>query len=518
MRGGIGKGLTVAAMAMMAALAGITPASAGIDRVDGPVPVTATSRIYNAAAVPGALPQFDLAAHDYVEEEYFLLGTADAYRHASGDALAVIAKDVPYGTRIIIRRPRSAANFSGIVHFEPIHPSQGGTSHWFATAPYMMKRGDAYVAAGLGDDASTRAISKKGPVPTAQSQLLHWFDADRYGPLKWPEEDGIRYMVMGDIGALLRSDRPDNPLKGLKVRRILVGGWSFTGSVQRTFINEGFHDRARLPDGKPVFDGYLIGISSRWNGGGYIPLNNAEDKVANDDPRRTLRAIDVPVIEFLSEFEVATGPGPQQPDSDAMPGAHRLYELGGVIHGSSQVDGNPPRNKRPNLVQLAEKGYPLNAVRGEEAGNVCPLPVSDVPHPAFARAALDNLRLWTEEGTPPPRAPQLQWTADGKIARDAAGNPMGGIPVAEFQQPLASYGLYRGDDQPACVATSGRPIFLRQNIGASELKARYGSASRYEQAYDAAVDALVRQRWLLPDDAALLKAKTKEQAEAQFTP
>ena len=29
--------------------------------------------------------------------------------------------------------------------------------------------------------------------------------------------------------------------------------------------NEGFHDRARLADGRPVFDGYLLGVSSRWN-------------------------------------------------------------------------------------------------------------------------------------------------------------------------------------------------------------------------------------------------------------
>ena len=32
-------------------------------------------------------------------------------------------------------------------------------------------------------------------------------------------------------------------------------------------------DAARLPDGRPVFDGYLIGISSRWNGGGYVQVD-----------------------------------------------------------------------------------------------------------------------------------------------------------------------------------------------------------------------------------------------------
>lgn len=503
------------AVAVMALL-GSVPAWAGIDRVDGPVPVMATSQIYNSANVPGALPTVDLAAHGYVEEEHFLHGTADAFRHEASGTLSVLTKDVPYGTRIIVRRPKDGAKFSGVVHFEPIHPSQGGTSHWLASADYMMARHDIYVAVGMGDDAPTRATSAKAPVPNAQSQILHWFEPDRYKSIQWPEEDGIRYQLMADIGALLRSDRADNPLRGVKVRRMFVGGWSFTGSVQRTFINEGFHDRARLPDGHPVFDGYLIGISSRWNSGGFVPLNNVEPKVENGDPRRELRPVDVPVIEFMTEFEVATGPGPQKPDSDARIGAHRLYELGGVIHGSSLVDGNPPREKRANMVQLAAKGYPVDAVRGEEAGNRCPLPISDVPHGAWARAALDNLRQWSDKGIAPPHAPPLEWAADKKIARDQNGNPKGGLPVAEFAVPLASYGLYSGSDQPACVAKTGRPIFLRQDIGQTVLKARYGSVEAFARRYDAVVDGLVKQRWLLPEDARALKAKARRDAAAQF--
>lgn len=495
--------LAVATIALM----GSVPAWAGIDRVDGPVPVTAQSEIYNSANVPGALPVIDLAAHDYVEEEYFLHGTADAFRHEADGTLSVLTKDIAYGTRIIVRRPRDAAKFSGVVHFEPIHPSQGGTSHWLMAANYMLKRGDIYVAAGLGDDPPTRKTSAEGPFPNAQSQVLHWFAPERYKPIAWPQEDGIRYQLMADMGALLRSDRADNPLRGLHVRRMLVGGWSYTGSIQRTFINEGFHERARLPDGKPVFDGYLLGISSRWNGGGYNPLNSVEPKVANEDPRRTLRAIDVPVIEFMTEFEVATGKPDQLPDSDAKVGAHRIYELGGVIHGSSMIDGNPPRDQRANMIQLAAKGYPVAAVRGEEAGNACTLPISDVPHGPLARAALDNLLGWVDRNVVPPRAPQLRWTADGKIARDASGNPLGGLPVAEFQVPLASYGLYTGTDQSACVSKVGRPIFLRQDMSGAAAKARYGSAKAYTKRYDKAVDALVQQRWLLPDDATMLKAK-----------
>ncbi|WP_313442594.1 alpha/beta hydrolase domain-containing protein [Novosphingobium sp.] len=506
------------ALACIVALGALTApvaALAGVDKVDGPIPVTADSQVYNTAWVPGALPVVDLAARGYVEEEYFLHGTADAFKRDPAGALAVLAKDVPYGTRIVVRRPKDAAKFSGVVHFEPIHPSQGGTSHWVAMSGYMMAHGDVYVAVGLGDDAPSRAISAKGPVPTAQSQVLQWFEPQRYGAIQWPKEDGIRYQVMADIGALLRSDRAENPLRGLDVRRMLVGGWSFTGSVQRTFINEGFHDRARLPSGKPVFDGYLIGISSRWNGGGYIPLNSEEAVTRNDDPRRSLKPIDVPVIEFMTEFEVGTGPGPQLPDSDAKVGAHRLYQLGAVVHGASMIDGNPPRERRPNFVQLAAKGYPVGGAKGEEALNTCPLPISDVPHGALARAAVENLRQWTEKGVAPPRAQPLAWDGD-KIRRDATGNPVGGLPVAEFKVPLASYGPYKGTDLPACTPAKGRPIFVRTNLDAATLKARYGTVQTFVKRYDAQVDAMVAQRWLLPEDAAMLKAKARRDAEAQF--
>jgi hypothetical protein len=492
-------------------------AEAGIASVEGPIPVTPTSVIYGAAAAPNAGLSVDLARHGYVEEEYFIGGTANVYRHEGPSTVSVLEKDLPYVTRIIVRRPRDAAKFSGIVHLEPLHPAQGGNSHWLANASYMMASGDIYVAAALGDDARTRRVSAVGPAPTSQSEVVKWFDPVRYAALRWPDEDGIAYDVLGDIGTLLRSARAENPFKATPIKAILVGGWSFTGSLQRIFINEGFHDRFRLPGGKPVFDGYLIGISSRWNAGGYGPLNKAEPPVANDDPRRSLAPIDAPVIEFLSEFEVATGPRPQLPDSDAAKGAHRVYQLGGVIHSSSLADPALPRSARPNLTQLVSRGYPLETMAGEEGTVACSLPISDVPHAAFARAALDNLKQWVVDGRLPPHGTPLALDAAGKVVRDAAGNPQGGVRAAEFTVPLAGFGPYNGDDRPECLTAGNRPLFVRNALSAAELKRRYGTVAAYLRRYDAAVDALVRQRWLLPADAAHLKLKTRGQAQAQFT-
>ncbi|CCA90012.1 conserved hypothetical protein (plasmid) [Novosphingobium sp. PP1Y] len=476
--------------------------------------MTQSSRIFGASDVPGATLSIDLEAYGYVEEEYFLAGTADSYRRAKKGAVPD-KTGIAYTTRIIVRRPADRSRFSGVVHFEPIHPSQGGTTHWLTTGRYMMGQGDVYVAAAISDDRPSRRISAEGPAPTAQSQVTKWFDPVRYAPLSWPQEDGIAYDVMASIGKLLRSEREDNPLKGWPVKAMLVGGWSFTGSIQRTFINEGFHDRARLPGGKPVFDGYLIGISSRWNGGGYVPLNSEEPQTANADPRRTLRTIDVPVIEFLSEFEAATGPGPQVPDREGKAGGHRLYEMGGTIHSSSMTDPRQPRSERPNLAQLAAKGYPLDAVRGETTDEPCSAPLSDVDHPAYIRASLDALRHWVLDGVEPPHIAPLVRDGD-KIARDAAGNPLGGVRAAEFVVPLAGYGPYKGTDKPGCFPAKGRPIFVRNDLPHEDLVSLYTSRAEYLREFDAAVDALVSARWLLESDARDLKMRARSRSLTAF--
>lgn len=491
-------------------------ANAGITAVDGPVPVTGDSVIYNAANVAGSPFSIDLEQFSYVEEEYFISGTADAYKRKGDGDLAVLSEAIPYTTRIVVRRPQDWAKFSGVVHFEAMHPSQGGTSHWLATDSYIVEQGDAYVMAGLGDDKLQRRISAEGEYPTAQSRMPGWFDPERYAPLSWPEEDGIRYDVMADVVELLRSKRDSNPFRQQLPDTVLAAGWSFTGSLLRTFINEGFHERRRLPDGSPLIDGYLVGISSRWNGGGHLALSSVTPSPAVDDPVRDWTAIDVPVIEFLTEFEVVAGSGPQAPDSDDPRGGHRLYELGGAVHGEQLVDKPGTRLERPHLVQLAAKGYPARETHGPDPMANCPLPASDVPLGPLARAALDNLKRWVATGEAPPHASQLELDASGKPVRDRYGNPKGGIRIAEFEVPVARYGVYPGSDRPGCASEEGRPLYFKMNLETDVLHDLYGSEAAYLKQYDAAVDRLVAQRWLLPADGAKLKAQERGHARAVF--
>jgi putative CocE/NonD family hydrolase len=471
------------------------------------VPLSASSAVFGSAQVAGAASSVALAANDYVEQEFFVSGTANVYEHDAAEQLAVKSAAVPYVTRIIVRRPQSATRFSGVVVLEPIHPSMAGTLSWAANHAWLMRKGHAYVAIGTGDDASSRELSRSG-APVAADLLAQWFDPVRYEGFRWPQDDGVRWDVMTDIAQALRGPALTNPLGQLPVRTAVAVGWSFTGSLWRTFINEGFHERARRAGGRPAVDGYLIGISSRWNGGGYIALNSDSAALPVTHARRALKTIDAPVIEFLTANEVASGTGPQMPDRDGRSGGHRLYELGATNHGDSFDVAIGGRNQRTNMAQLRARDYPF-----PPGSDRCELDTSDVPVAELASAALDNLVRWAGGGAAPPRAPRLGLTLDGGLRRDAFGNPVGGIRIAEFDVPRARYDIASASERDSCPKPATRNPYYRFDYDADWLQGRYGSVPAYVSAYEKRSVELVKQRWLLPEDAARLVAKARDEAQ-----
>ncbi|GIL41592.1 alpha/beta hydrolase domain-containing protein [Roseiterribacter gracilis] len=495
--------------------------------VRGPIPVTATSTIYGAAHVPGAAQSIDLDAAGYVEEEYFLTGTANLYGYKPDLTHETLRSAVPYTTRIVLRRPRDPAKFSGNVQLESAHPMEGNAASWAAAAPYMLRHGDAYVLLLAGADALTRGTSgdpmrrqalqlqpgADGAIaPVAAHDLLRWFDPVRYAPINWPDDDGVRWDVIVQVGQLLRSDVPQNPLHRFRVRHIYMSGWSFTGSLIRTFINEGFHDRARLANGAPVFDGYLIGVSAGPYIAGYVPLNSQTPMLPPDSPRRVLRAIDVPVIELLSENEAPTNVGPTLPEPDSVRGGHRLYEVPGQTHAEGRALGG--RAGSTMQAQLAARGYPLRPP-GEEAR--CKAPPSDVPIGHLAIAAFDNLDRWVRTGTAPPKAARMAIDPQTQLPlRDAVGNARGGVRTVHVEVPLARYDV-KGDGSPDCI--NPRTPFLpirRVLLPRSELESLYGNETSYRAKMEAALDRMVRARWLLPPEAAAERAALRALAHDAF--
>src|SRR3546814_17691338 len=82
-------------------------------RVEGPVAGGRRGAIYGAF-------HGDMAAHGYIEEEYFVAGTAQSFRPVGelgrdGRWQVVPDRRAPYKTRVIAHRPKDPAKFNGAV-------------------------------------------------------------------------------------------------------------------------------------------------------------------------------------------------------------------------------------------------------------------------------------------------------------------------------------------------------------------------------------------------------------------
>jgi len=474
--------------------------------VKGPIPVSAASPMLGAEDVPGAPPGIDLAAHGYLEEEYFVSGTASIYGYDPQWNRVLKRANVPYTTRMILRRPKDPSKFSGNIQFECAHPQRSGTSNWNGTKAYIVRHGDAYVNLMCGADLPTRQVPADQQ-PTAAPWLLKWFDAARYAPIDWPADDGVRWDVMAQVGALLKGHSRANPLAAYRVERMYAAGWSFTGSLWRTYVNEGFPDQYRMPDGTPIFDGYLYGISASAVRGGYDPINNDEN-LPLDTPRRFTKTIDVPIIEQMSQNEAPTNVGPEPAEGDRAQGGFRLYEVPGLSHG----DGLGNRDNGQTH-QLRQRGYtsqpptPLN----------CDLEPSDVPMGDLAAAALFNLDAWVRRGIAPPRAPRMTIEASGKTVKaDALGNAEGGVRTTQLDVPLAKYGDYGEESNPACRGASPYARIKRVPLTPQQLETLYTGKADYLSKFKAKLDEMVRQRWLLQPEADKELDAARVRADAAF--
>lgn len=468
---------------------------------------TVASQIWLDPGLPGTADAAALAKAGYIREEWFQTGTADVYAYDAAGKVQVERRDMRYTTRLLVIRPRDPAKFSGTVQLNPFHPVMGN-NNWSTIAAYALEKGDVFVGVMIGADDNTRR-APPGPVPMMATKAPGWFNPARYAALNWPaDEDGIRWDVYADTARLIRS--AEGPLKGLEVSRVYSFGWSFTGSFQRTYINSGFHARHRLPDGKPLIDGYLLGISSFSFRSGYVPINSRSPNLPEDDPRRANVAIDVPVIELQSENEAITNREPQTADKDTAPGAHRLYEVPGLTHGSSR------RRSSVGEIQIAARLGRPQAARAD----ACAFVQTDVDMAAFAQAAHDNLDAWSRRGIAPPRVAQ-QLRHDGLVQRrDASGNAIGGVRPAQLDVPLASYGpAPEGSGCDAARQGIGSPSIPMRRVPLSKdrLAQLYpGGKGEYLTRFDAAIDKLVVQRWLRAPDAATQKSEARTFAEEAF--
>ena len=472
-------------------------AAAPVPTVTGPLAVT-VSLGDSSHDYPYSATVDDLKKYGYVEEEFFFEGTANRYTTPQGATGAVVDGNHPYKSRVIVRRPASAAAFNGtaIIEWNNVTPGHDLDIDWLQSHDYWMRSG--YVWVGV----SAQRVGV---------EALKIWNVRRYSSLDVTHggtitNDDLSYDVFAQAAQAVRAGAGSNGvglLGGLRVQHLFATGHSQSASRLATYVNS-VHPLA------PTFDAVVV-----HGGGGRIR-----------DDHGTLK-----VWKLLSETDVLSNQAAvRQPDTASF----RSWEVAGDSHVDQQFvassrklsarDGNPvapgmtPGGARgaapasggaapsPTTGSAASGAPSASSVQRTAApsgamGTTSPCdrpPYSHVPFYHVMNAAFDHLQRWVKDGTLPPSAPPIDTSSVGPpaiVVRDARGNAQGGIRLAEQVVPT---GVNTGQN-------SG-PGFCRLNgshtdFDATTIAALYPTHAAYVGAVKDAAEKNVKAGYILGPDA-----------------
>jgi len=473
-------------------------------------PILPTSGAFDPAAGT------DYQSRGYVQEEYFISGTANEYELVNPTdntsfAVQVRTPDLSYKTRILVRRPANPRHFSGNVVVEFLNPSGGYdiATAWACFYNQIMRNGDVWVGVTC---KKTILYSMCAGWP----QGLWAFDYARYKSLYFATDRAQAWDIFTQLGALLKTDDPSNPLvqAGLSLSDVkLIGhGYSQTGGYLITYINF-FHNDAKIGSDF-IYDGYLASAAAGpiWvNDDGMDPCvpSMGFGPFPATDPRRVIQPCGVPVIHTLTETEIAIPSADlnaivtRRVDSDTYPDLFRRYEIAGACHKGAGSPG------------------PTNADLLKTMGYVCPWCCygthSDFPVQYIHNGILVNMEQWVRNGTPPPRGDLIELTSAGVIVRDVFGNAQGGVRTPYVDVPIKTY-LPMSPACPTCPPASlcaGCSFWcaILGNIvpfDEATLEGLYKNHGGYVSKFVKSTQQLFKNGWVTKVDMKLMKTKAAE--------
>ena len=419
---------------------------------------------------PFSVPTVNLDDYGYVAEEYFLDGSARAYRLADGGEhfpdgkwkTERVDEAVPYRTRRLVVRPVDPSDFNGtvVVHWQNV--TAGFEIGTVGDDEYL--RGFAWVG------VSAQSVGVNG-IPGPEAAGLRQWDPERYGSLNHPG-DACSYDIFSQAGRAVGPERPEldnDPMGGLPVKRLIAAGASQSASRLRTYIN-GVHALEK------VFDGYMPYIDFA------SPVPFTAD--ASGDRRRgpwlssrIREDLGVPVFVVNSETETPAYFPARQPDTDT----YRFWEVAGTSHVSvtREAAANAQGMDSPNWLAYT---------------------------PVY-NAALRHMHAWLAESNVPPVMAVIEVAggdgAPAQIQRDDLGNAVGGVRLPELAVPSAEH---RGAGNR--VQGGRRFAFLfgyAREFTAEELAALYPNAGVFMRNYDEALAESVSSGVILPEEASGLR-------------
>jgi hypothetical protein len=453
--------------------------------VEGPI----TGGTGSIVLGPGGI---DLATVGYVEEEYFLSGTATAYTSdvpLTSDGAWDVREDgtAPYTTRIVVRRPSDPDAFDGTVYVEWLNVSGGldADPHWTLIAPEVIRSGSAWVGV-----SAQKAGIEGGSGPVGDSLTLKKADPERYGGLDHPGDD-YSYDLFSQAGAAAWF-ASDQILAGAAPELVLAVGESQSAFRLTTYANA----VAPLTN---VFDGFLL--HSRGARGASL-ATDPRTPVEAPDPTLVRTDLDVPVLVFSTETDLVgdrLGYGrARQPDTDLVRG----WEVPGTAHNDAYglgIGDTDDGSGAADEALFAAMTDPPDSIYGGVIS--CASPINTGPQTYVLRAAVAALADWARTGEPPAEQPRLELDATGTdFVRDEIGNAVGGIRTPQVDAPVATLSGLGQEGESFC-----RLFGTTRPLDAPTLAARYGDQAGFVARWDDAVGRAVDAGALVPADADRLR-------------
>ena len=443
----------------------------------------------------------DLNAIGYTEEEYVIQGYSNVYLWPKEcDRPQIRVERAPYSTRVLVRKPKDPARFSGIAVMENFNNSARidmSKVGWTICHEELAAQGDAWVGYDV-QKVGFRLLSEYDPERYAPYRLA--FDnpvpPEERGPLGWhvlrealarkgitpalevPDdfEKGLMFDMSYQLAALVRRCGPGDPFEGYRVTHVL-------GAAVADFnlYVAGFEPYMRREDGGPMFDGYL----KVMNGSGG-EISREADMWQCDDPRSMVPS-EVPFIKIETAGDMRDVlPHPsfacmrRMEDMDEDGKKVWWYELAGVaVKFTERYD---------EAACACREDY-------EKLGLEQPAMDPGTPYPNYAgirliEGAYHNLREWVLYGITPPHM-QSVIVMRGEypcldFVTDEHGNHVGGVRSPYVDVPVAAY----RDDGTVDM------------FPPEKLDRLYGTPENYAEKVDAYLDGMVKDRWLLPRGAA----------------
>lgn len=331
----------------------------------------------------------------YIEEEFFIEGTANTYATPTLATGTVLTSGNPYKTRIVVRRPKQAHRFNGTVILE----WQNVTAGYDIDASWIGGNGAHFMRSGY---AWVGVSAQRVGVHQAGTGLEAWSPV-RYGSLDVTAggtllTDQLSYDIFSQAAQAVMHPVGVDPLAGLDRKLILASGASQSASRLTIYYNS-------IEPLAGLFDGYLLLVGG--------------STVRSD--------LGIPVFKVQSETEAgfaAAGLATLQPDSDI----HRIWQVAGAAHADRTFLEGVVANATRDSIPTTPPGLCTNP----EGSEVRLYHVVSQAH--------DLLVRWAKTGAPPPTAPRIETVAPTPpttIARDSLGLALGGIRHPDIAAPTA---------------------------------------------------------------------------------